>query len=1221
MVKLYETYNRASVIAYNDRGRRARGVYLYLKRLEMQGFKSFVDKTILEFDRGITAIVGPNGSGKSNISDAVKWVLGEQSPKSLRGGKMEDVIFAGTENRRAVGVAEVSIIMDNSDGILHIDYEEVRVTRRLYRSGESEYLINGTACRLKDIHLLFADTGIGKDGYSIIGQGKVDEVLNSRSEDRRSIFEDASGIMKYRMRKQESERKLAAAEQNLLRIQDIVSELEYQVAPLEKQAGTAKQYLEYKYELRDIEVGVLADGIRRADEKAAELQEQMAILDQEAAEKEHIIENIKQENVDKTERSRLLQERLTAAAEREHELDKTIERLRAAITLNQERIAHTTEQSIRIAEEQKIRETQNAQLARQIQEAEEQIQSRRLLLSESAQNRQQTAYELEEAVRLMRQSGDSAEQIRETLMEQKVAYSQKKSSADALSGNIELILRRKAELAAELGRLRENAGISEAALKQAEASYAETVLSLKQAQGALGGADEEMLLQKKKIEEYTAVYNSCVGEYQSKSARLRLLREMEADFEGYAKSVKEVLTLCKENPAFGSGIHGAVAQIITVPAEYEIAVETALGAAYQNIVTESENEAKAAIDYLKQRRLGRATFLPISAVSGRKMEISAVRELSAMKGFAGIACELVAYDNRYDNIVTNLLGRVAVFETLDSAVAAARRFRYSFVCVTIEGDILRTSGAITGGSSDTGKRMGGALSRTREIPSLEQDLQTVRKRMEQAKQRQEQDRRRLTELEQTQASALETVRRLEVQAGTLSSRCAGLREQKAGGERRYAQLEEELAGQDAYIAQYREAIAEFEQAAAELETEMTRTQKALGSAEEQIRANERTRDYLNQRLMEQQLQEAELRNAVQQLTEQQQRHRAAIETNAERKTYVLAQIAENEQTSAALAAENAGYEVQIKAQEERKLGELAAYENLAAEKQEMEDALSGMMEKLTIINEQLAGIREQTGKLNIRRTKIESEMEMYKNRLWEEYELTYGSAYALTDGKPVENYAACTKRINELRTAIKQLGPINVNAIEELEETVKRRDFMAAQRDDMEEARDKLHKVIVEVTGVMRRQFMEQFAVIRSNFQNVFRELFGGGRADIVLAEGEDVLECGIEIQVQPPGKKLQNMLLLSGGERALTAIALLFGILRMRPSPFCLLDEIEAALDDANVYRLADYLRKNVGNMQFIMVTHRKGTMETADALYGVTMEEKGISRVLSLKIEKEQS
>ena len=1189
---------------------------MYLKRLEMQGFKSFVDKTVLDFNKGITAVVGPNGSGKSNISDAVKWVLGEQSPKTLRGSRMEDVIFAGTESRKPVGMAEVSLIMDNEDRVLNIDFSEVKITRRLYRSGDSEYLINNAQCRMKDIHLLFADTGIGKDGYSLIGQGRVDEILNSKSDDRRGIFEDASGIMKYRMRKAESERKLNLTEQNLLRVNDIVNELEHQIKPLEKQAETAKKYLDYKYALRDIEVNVLVDGIDFAEERLQKINKDIEILVADKENAEAQLEDIKKENSDKTEKAKILSDMLGATREKIYNAEKKIEKLKSEIEINKEKIKAAEDNKKRLLLEKEQQKQKSGVYDIRINEMKQEIE----ILQESiVEHQKNTEIIQNEYNELLKQNDDIKNEVSaasDVILEVKLKQAKAQSSIESFNKQIELITDRKTGIDQELAVLESNSEIAVSEIVEAEKERDATEAKFEDVKQIFKNKSEALETAKQNEEKAVQKGAEISAKLQSDAARLKAIKEMEDDYEGYAFSVKKVLSLCKSNPDFGKGICGAVAQIIKVSAEYEVAVEVALAQSYQNIVTETEEDAKKAIEYLKKGRFGRATFLPLTAVNGRRFEKDTVDILEAAVGYIGIASDIVDFDDKYKKAVDSLLGRVAVFDNLDNALRCASKNKYAFMCVTLEGDILRTSGAITGGSQEKGKSSAGTLSRTREIPALEKSVSVNQKLLKETNDSIDNYRASVKSLEAEREKLSGEVRFLEVNLSQWAAKCVAMREKQAGETARRGKLVEELKLQVNSMLAARRGIEEAVLEQSKLEEEIIKAEENLKLCEVKKEHAEKLLDEANQNLIRQKVKEADLKAAVSKSIEEKARFEEALFEGAEHMEYYDAQVLDCDNIINQVNAENEEYLKSIAVVDKSKEEEqdnLSKYEEM---KLELDEALGGMLDKITVINENITLYADGLNKAEIKKVREESEINSNKNRLWEEYELVYSAAKEITGNKRVENYPEASKKIKELKAQIKALGHVNVNAVEEYETTKERYTFMSAQKKDMDEAKAKLQKVISELNSVMRQQFMQQFKLIRENFKDVFIELFGGGKADIVLDESQDVLECNIEIQVQPPGKKLQNMMLLSGGERALTAIALLFGILKMHPSPFCLLDEIEAALDDANVYRLSDYLKKIKDEIQFIMITHRKGTMENACSLYGVTMEEKGISKVISLKM-----
>jgi len=1183
----------------------------------MQGFKSFVDKTVLEFDKGITAVVGPNGSGKSNISDAARWVLGEQSPKSLRGSKMEDVIFAGTQSRKPVGMAEVSLVMDNEDGVLHIEYSEVKITRKLYRSGESEYYINGAPCRLKDIHLLFADTGIGKDGYSIIGQGKVDQVLNSKSEDRRSIFEDASGIMKYRMQKQESERKLAQTEQNLLRINDIINVLGSQIKPLERQSVTAKKYLDLKYELRDIEVGVLAQGTKIAGEKLEKTNGDLNIFTEELTKKEKELESVKKDNYDKTEKSKLLADMITSARTQSFELEKKSDHFSNQINVNNEKIKAALANKDRLTAQSIEGRERTRMFDLELAKMENQRSALDKTMSEITDSITQVNEMLQEANTKLNQASDSISQTRDNILSYRLELVQNENSIDAAEKQISLITQRKYAIDEELAVLETNKSEAVKLLEETQATYDICQESLNEEKQIYKNSNERLVTLRARVEEKNKEASDISGRIQSDSARLKLITELEAGFEGYAKSVKEVLQMCKTNPDFGKGIHGAVAQIITVSEKFEIAIETALGHSYQNIITETEDDAKKAIEYLKQRKFGRATFLPLTAVNGRRFEPQQINILKRTRGFLGVAADLVEYDKYFSPAVESLLGKIAIFDNIDNAFLSARENKYSFMIVTLDGDIIRTSGAVTGGSPEkhTGAG-GGALSRTREIPILKKNIDKNVTLLQEGMDYISRCKAEIAELEVLVEEKLGVVRKLEIEASTLESKLESVKAVQVGEQQRRTKLVDELKGSITNVMDLQKKKTEFSQNIENISKQIDELTSELKLKEVEYSHFEEERESVNQRLIHLRLKEADARALIQKQEDDKTRYLNEIKQDREKITFYESETKSAQELIEQLKEENAQLEERI-ANTQKDIEVIRAeIDNQTQLKETIDAGLEGMFDRITEASSEITKHSETIARLSHVKQRLEEEIDANISRLWEEYEMTIQDAYNMSEEHPVQNYEQTSKRINELKAAIRELGPVNVNAIEEYENVKTQYEFMTTQCADITMAKQKLMSVINELNTVMRQQFSEQFKLIRENFKEVFVQLFGGGNADIVLTEGNDILECGIDIHAQPPGKKLQNMLLLSGGERALTAIALLFAILKLRPSPFCLLDEIEAALDESNVYRLSRYLNTLQNNIQFIMVTHRKGTMENAGALYGVTMEEKGISKVVSIKM-----
>ena len=1192
---------------------------MYFKRLEMQGFKSFAEKTVIEFGDGITAVVGPNGSGKSNISDAVRWVLGEQRARSLRALSMEDVIFSGTETRKPVNFAEVSIIIDNTDGSLNVDYENVKITRRLFRSGKSEYLINDKIARLSDINLLLADTGIGKEGYSIIGQGKVDAILSTKSEIRRGIFEEASGIAKYRMRKKESESKLEQAEQNLVVIDGVINELAAQITLLKKQAVSAEQYLKLKYELRDIEVGVLVRGIEEAEAKLAEIKGKFDAVSGEISDGEKTVNQIRTKNDERNRLEEKFDAEYNEAKENASEADRSANEAQAAVTLNLQRIENVKNEIARMEGENREKKKQADENKKKIAEIEEE---KKLILKDLAELEAEIGKEqrrLDIVINALSGGSEQASKMNREIVEKRLAAERHRSEVTSLGKQSEIYGERITQLEQEI-----EAGRSE--MEQARANLDEMLAKYDSEAGTLSDLEKEFAAHTKtrddtaaEIDEKNAQLARIKSEIDTGEAQLKLLRDMEQNFEGYARSVKEILSLCRQNRQFGRGIYGAVAQIITVGEEDEAAVEVALGNNFQDIITEDEESAKQAIEYLKENRFGRATFLPLTAVNAKYMDAEAMEKLKKVRGFVGIASNLVKYDPKYENAVAGLLGRVAVFEDIDAAIYAARQNKYSFMCVTREGDILRTSGAITGGSPEKGKR-GSALSRTREIPEYEEAVQRAREKHDNYTKAIESLRVTLREETEKVSAIASSIREKEVSVASLTAELAAKKRIFDAGNERKTQLEKEIERQKTLGEDAAKRISESQKNAETLDGEIEKISGELEKIEEKSRELSGEKDRRQNGITMLKLKQADLSNRKTRAEDDLTRLRGEIELGTEYAQSVGIRSKEARDTEKNLLAENEQLTRKAEAnrKENKRLTELC--EQLAEKRRSNTAEIRNAIEKSNSIMTKIGFLREECGRLDQMRMRQEHDLEYNKTRLMEEYELTFERAREMAGDEEPENISAVKARIVELRATIKRLGNVNVASIEDLKTVTERHEFLTAQKKDVEESRTKLRKLINELEGVMKTQFLEQFKLIRENFREVYKKLFGGGKADVVLEDENDCLNCAIEINAQPPGGKMMNILQLSGGEKALTAIALLFGILMMSPTPFCILDEIEAALDEANVYKFAEHTKGLANDTQFILITHRKGTMEAANSLYGVTMEEKGVSKVLSLKLREKK-
>ena len=1181
---------------------------MYLKRLELQGFKSFADKTVLEFRTGITSVIGPNGSGKSNISDAIRWVLGEQSMKSLRGSSSSDIIFAGTQNRKSLGFAEVSIVIDNSDARLPIEYNEVTVTRKIYRTGETGYFINKTPCRLKDILELFMDTGIGKDGYSIIGQGKIDEILSNKSEDRRRIFEEAAGIVKYRTRKQEAEKKLEQTKLNLLRINDILSEIEANIEPLKMQSEKAKKFLDLREELKNIEVGLFVYNIENYRQRLEEI-----VKDQEIIDSQYKDEDLKLEEARKL-KEELKQEidNITTKIEEMQNLGfesaNKIEKLNSDIKVNEERIINNNQNKDRFKEEieeVKVRIEELQEEKNQKQEKKVNLSANREKFEKELQEKEAKLEELTKKLSGKELEMEAKKQKVEANIDQKYEIASKINTQDVNYENLEkrqkTVKQEITTAISELDEARMNKQDLSKGFYEIEAKRNDALKKIEQ-------ANSEKEKSVSKLKDYETKINNLNYDLRMKSSRRNFLIETEKEKEGYTKSVKNLLVECEKNGSLKKGMNGVLANLISAPKEYETAIEMCLGASLQNVVTETEEDAKKLIDFLRQGNLGRASFLPITAVKGKKLD--KIND-KGIDGIEGIASDLVKYNKKYEQIVLNLLGRTVVVDDMNNAIALAKKNNYSFRIVTLKGDLINPSGAMTGGS--VAQKTVNILGRGREIEDLEKQINKIEKQIreqEEEKQKYETSiqkildnaeslEKNLQEIDivyatekQKMVSIEDNILRIEQRLEKLRLEAESLNEQKEENRKVKEQLEEEIVVLTKEIEELNSVIEEF----------------ARDNKDSQSYIDDLNFDITNLKISVSSFDESKIS-----IDEMLERIDQDIENNN-------ISIQNKEEQIANIGKENTALEetiINLKEQIEQVKQDVANGSNIVEElknsRQEKNNKLSQMENQINDKFKIIEDLKEQLVKIDVKKTKLEQDIETLVNELWEEYEITPNNA---DEYEKPSNIAVATKQVHNLRNEIKNLGSINVDSIEEYKKTKERYDFMSEQRLDLEGTIAKLRNVIQDMTETMKTQFAEKFAVINKNFNEVFVELFGGGKAELILEDESNILECGIDIRVQPTGKKLQNMMLLSGGERAFTAIALLFAILKINPAPFCILDEIEAALDDVNVYRYADYLKKFASETQFLVITHRKGTMEAADAVYGVTMEENGISKLLSMKL-----
>ncbi len=1183
---------------------------MYLKRLELQGFKSFADKTVLEFMPGITTVIGPNGSGKSNISDSIRWVLGEQSMKSLRGAKSEDIIFAGTQSRKSLGFAEASIVIDNSDGKLPIEYSEVTVTRRIYRSGESGYYINKTPCRLKDVLELFMDTGIGKDGYSIIGQGKIDEILSNKSEDRRAIFEEAAGIVKYRTRKNDSEKKLEQTKVNLLRINDILSEIEVNIEPLKKQSEKAKKFLDLREELKGIEIGLFLFNIDNYKEKIAEITKDIDIFVSQNANEEARM----QDSQNSKEKLKKAIDEITLKIEETQnlgfEMSKKQEKINSDISIANERISNNKENYERYLEE--IEE-----ITLRITELEDEKKQRLDKKNNLFSNREKFSKELEEKElelekltsklsteeKVIEEKKKRAEENTDLKYEKATLINTQEVNYENLEKREKVVKKEISNTISELDQKRLEKNEISKSFYEIEAKRNETSKKLEEINNKRQTSIE-------KLKQYQDKINALSTDLRVKESKLKFLSDMEREKEGYIRSVKSLLLDCDKDSNLKKGMHGVLANILTVPKEYETAIEMTLGQTLQNIVTDTEEDAKKLIEHLRKNNLGRASFLPIASVKGKKIDRLIKNNLS---GVIGIAADLVKVNKKYEGIILNLLGRTVIVDNMETAIILARQNSYGFRIVTLKGDVVNPSGAITGGSTTV--KTNNIIGRTSQIQELEKEIKILNKKIEDLENEK-------SEYEKSEEDVVEEVMGLEhamqdteIVYATEKQKVVSIEENIERLEKRLNTLREELKEIDEKKKESVNEKQNLEQEIEELVKEIEDLNTEIKTYADKNKDNQKYIDDLNFDITNLKISVSSFDESTTSIDEMLQRIDQDIENNKtsiENKKALREKITEDNKT---LEEQILSLNEQIEQMKQEVKDSGGRVEELKNERIAKNEELNKTEEEIANQFKVIEDLKAQITKQEVKKSKIEYELEQIINKMWEDYEITPNNIEG--EYKKPENVSETTKKVKHLRDEIKSLGSINIDSIEEYKQTKERYDFMCEQRLDLEDSSNKLRKVIQDMTKIMKEQFETQFKIINRNFGEVFSELFGGGKAELKLADENNILECGIDIEVQPPGKKLQSMTLLSGGEKAFTAIALLFAILKINPAPFCVLDEIEAALDDVNVYRFADYLKKFTKETQFLVITHRKGTMEAADTVYGITMEENGISKLLSMKLK----
>ena len=1182
---------------------------MYLKSIEIHGFKSFANKIKFDFHNGITGIVGPNGSGKSNVADAVRWVLGEQRIKQLRGGSMQDVIFSGTELRKPLGYAYVAITLDNSDHSLAIDYDEVTVSRRLYRSGESEYMINGSACRLKDVNELFMDTGIGKEGYSIIGQGQIDQILSSKPEDRRNLFDEAAGIVKFKSRKETAIKKLEEEKINLTRLSDILSELEKQIGPLEKQSEVAKEYLKLRERLKTLDVNMFLVENKNQKEQLDAAEKNLEIANGSLAEAKDNYENAKvsyeeiQKELETLDREiDEARAKITDSSVKREKLEGQIgilnEKIKAASTNDAHYKTRIEDEQAKIADKNKEKEKYKAE--------KDVIDSEAEKLSES---RNEARKELDRVLTQISNINDEIEECKSTIIEtlnNRATIKSKLSSLDTMKEQVNI---RKAELTGKLVRAQSDESKQQETIQKLKDEFDRITAEISEMNKKQKETDQEIVSIRESMTQKDAELRKTQGLYQHEKSRLEALANLTERYEGYGGSVKKVM----ERKDDTKGIIGVVADIIKTQPKYETAIEVALGGNIQNIVTDDEETAKKMIRYLKDTKAGRATFLPLTSLDNPP-ELKAKEALNE-PGVLGMADELVDTDPKYRSVAKAMLGRIVAVDNVDNAVKIARKYNYTVRMVTLEGELLVPGGAISGGAFKNNSNL---LGRRREMDDMEKNVKKYKEQMDTLQKEIEEAKAKRNEL-RTLSEELRT----ELQGKFIEQNTARLNVQNE---------EERQKEQKAGYSDLKAENDEIENKIEEIAREKEAAESALLSSENTEKlCTEKVEKFQKELEGLHQIEEAENEKVskwdieyekIAQKQEFQQQNIDRVDADIETEEKALLEIQEAMAENAAALEQNKHDIEEIKLTIEASADVQSGATKELDEKKERKLALSESQKeffgKTEELNKQMSDLEKEVIRLTSKKEKCQESIESHINYMWNEYEITLSDAAELRD-EEMTDVPAMRKETNSLKDSIRKLGDVNVNAIEDYKNLMERYTFMKTQHDDLIEAERQLKEIIKELDESMRKQFIEQFRLINNEFDKVFKEMFGGGKGSLELAEDEDVLEAGIRINAQPPGKKLVNMMQMSGGEKALTAIALLFAIQNLKPSPFCLLDEIEAALDENNVVRFAKYLHK-LSSTQFIVITHRRGTMESADRLYGITMQEKGVSTLVSVNlIDKE--
>lgn len=1181
---------------------------MYLKALELQGFKSFPEKTRLIFEKDITAIIGPNGSGKSNISDAIRWVMGEQSSHSLRGGKMEDVIFGGTERRSQVGFAEVSLIIDNSEGIFDTDKIEVMITRRYYRSGESEYYINRESVRLRDIHEILMDTGLGREGYSIIDQGRTAEILSLKSIDRRDIFEEAAGISRFRHRKEESERKLGKTDENLTRINDKIAELELQVEPLRRQSEIAKKYLILRDQLRELEISLWMETLDKLAADRVGLESEY-ILAKEKLESSHReleeyyknAETFSQEMQEKNLQDERVRVEISEVESKAAEMENQVAVLNANLSSNMGAIDRMT---LEISQQDNRTESINAQITAR--------EDRLRQISEQRRKWDGERHDLEGQIsKIASDLGARAGELEQIMTAQSdagIELAEKKEKLSALASTVQELYDREDALSGEMSAVREKAEIDQREFDRISAELEQVGSEARDLGNIIEGHTLRLRKRRDKVEELRGQVTNLTLKHGSVKSRIKLLTDMEREYEGYSKSVKIVMR--EAGRGLLKNIHGPVANLVRAEDTYALAIETALGGAGQNIIVDTPQDGKSAIQYLKRTGGGRATFLPMSSIRANELR---ERGLADCPGFIGIAAELIAFDKKYENIYKSLLGRTVVVHNIDDAINISKQYSYRFKIVTLDGQVINAGGSMSGGSA---AKSTGIISRANEIKSLREDEKGLGAELID---RQEQLRRAEVDLKSGMGeleSSRNELRQLEDRVLQLQANRAALKDRVTTSQENCLSIREEIDNVKSRIFASTDEIGTQKSEIDNLERQI-----ALYGRE----AAEITEGNVDLKAMR--LQVSQKLNAIQAHVASLDAERLATEKSIEELTVISGSLSgdreQKEQSIVSIREQNEMILANIEEKKseiyvfEEKIQELKAQVSaIGAEKLELEARRTRADRETQEKNRALLDMERACSRLEQKKQAAQMEEKQLIDKLWDSYELTVTAAEPLR--RDIKSVTEATRDAAKLRRDISALGTPNIGAIDEFERVNGRYTFLTDQRDDIQKAKNELEEIIAEITSEMEEIFAREFKNIAAEFRDTFTELFGGGKASLELEDERDILGCGIEIKAQPPGKSLKTITLLSGGEKSFTAIALYFAIQKIRPTPFCVMDEIEAALDEANVMRFAEYMRRLSHKTQFVVITHRRGTMEEADMLYGVTMQEQGVSKIIHVDIEE---